>query len=116
MMGHSVRSAPDRALGRARLSIEHWDLRRTYGAEGLFLVAAYYAAAHLGYAFRFAGPVASIVWLPVGVGIAGLYLMGLRLWPAVVIGDLLVNNYASAAGRSGRRPELRQPARGRHAE
>ncbi len=92
-MGHSVRSAPDRVLGRARLSIEHWDLRRTYGAEALFLVAAYYAAAHLGYAFRFAGPVASIVWLPVGVGIAGLYLMGLRLWPAVVIGDLLVNNY-----------------------
>ena len=74
-------------MGRARLSIEHWDLRRTYGAEALFLVAAYYAAAHLGYAFRFAGPVASIVWLPVGVGIAGLYLMGL------VIGDLLVNNY-----------------------
>ena len=33
------------------------------------------------------------MWLPVGVGIAGLYLMGLRLWPAVVIGDLLVNNY-----------------------
>ncbi len=94
LVGHSVRTAPDRVLGRVRLSMQQWDVRRTYGAQAAFLVAAYYAAAHLGYAFRFAGPVASIVWLPVGVGIAGLYLMGLRLWPAVVIGDLLVNNYA----------------------
>jgi integral membrane sensor domain MASE1 len=39
--------------------------------------------------------VASVVWLPAGVGIAGLYLLGLRLWPAVVIGDLLVNNYSA---------------------
>jgi signal transduction histidine kinase len=92
-MGHSVRAAPDRVLGRARLSVQHWDWRRTYVAQSAFLVAVYYAAAHLGYAFRFTGAVASIVWLPVGVGIAGLYLLGLRLWPAVVIGDLLVNNY-----------------------
>lgn len=38
------------------------------------LVLAYYAAAHLGYAFQFAGPVAAVVWLPVGVAIAFLYL------------------------------------------
>ncbi len=59
------------------------------------VVIAYYAAAHLGYALRFAGPVASIVWLPAGVGIAALYLSGASLWPAVVIGDLLVNNYST---------------------
>ncbi|HKO26576.1 MAG TPA: sensor histidine kinase [Solirubrobacteraceae bacterium] len=59
------------------------------------VVVLYYAAAHLGYAFQFAGPIASIVWLPVGVGIACLYLFGLRLWPGIVIGDLLVNNYSA---------------------
>jgi signal transduction histidine kinase len=59
------------------------------------LVAAYYASAHLGYALGFSGPVAAIVWLPVGVGIAFLYLAGLRFWPGVLIGDLLVNNYAA---------------------
>jgi signal transduction histidine kinase len=95
LMGHSVRAAPDRVLGRALLSIQQCDFRRTYGAQAAFLIAAYYAAAHLGYAFRFTGAVASIVWLPVGVGIAGLYMLGLRLWPAVVIGDLLVNNYSA---------------------
>lgn len=69
------------------------------------LVAAYYAAAHLGYAFKFAGPVAAIVWLPAGVGIAFLYVAGLRFWPGVALGDLLVNNYTvlpvgSAVGQS----------------
>jgi signal transduction histidine kinase len=39
------------------------------------------------------------------VGIAALYLLGPRLWPGVVIGDLLVNNYSalplgSAIGQS----------------
>src|SRR5580698_10522642 len=95
LMGHSVRAAPDRVLGRARLAIPRWDLRRSYGIQVALLIVAYYAAAHVGFAFRFAGPVAAIVWLPVGVGVAGLYLLGLRLWPAVVIGDLLVNNYSA---------------------
>ena len=59
------------------------------------LIVAYYAAAHVGYAFEFSGPVAAIVWLPVGVGIAFLYLRGAALWPGVVLGDLLVNNYST---------------------
>jgi integral membrane sensor domain MASE1 len=69
------------------------------------VVLAYYAAAHVGYALGFSGSVAAVVWLPVGVGVAFLYLGGLRLWPGVVIGDLLVNNYStlpvgSALGQS----------------
>jgi signal transduction histidine kinase len=59
------------------------------------LAVAYYGAAHIGYALEFAGPVAAIVWLPAGVGIAFLYLGGLRLWPGVLVGDLLVNNYSA---------------------
>lgn len=66
-----------------------------YASQLGALILAYYAAAHLGYAFEFSGPVAAIVWLPVGVGIAFLYFGGLRLWPGVVIGDLLVNNYST---------------------
>jgi signal transduction histidine kinase len=59
------------------------------------LVGLYYGVAQFGYAFKFAGPVAAVVWLPVGVGIAFLYLFGLQFWPAVVIGDLLSNNYGA---------------------
>src|SRR5262249_41815039 len=47
----------------------------------------------IGYVFEFAGPVAAIVWLPVGAGIAFLYLRGLAYWPGVLIGDLLANDY-----------------------
>jgi signal transduction histidine kinase len=61
----------------------------------LLLTAVYYGAAHLGYALEFTGPIAGIVWLPVGVGISFLYLGGLRYWPGVLIGDLLVNNYST---------------------
>jgi signal transduction histidine kinase len=59
------------------------------------LPAIYYAAAKVGYLLEFAGPVAAIVWLPVGVGISFLYLGGLRLWPGVVLGDLLANDYGA---------------------
>src|ERR1700741_3291240 len=57
------------------------------------LAVLYRAAAEIGYALQFAGPVAAIVWLPVGVGIAFLYLGGLRFWPGVLVGGLVANNY-----------------------
>jgi signal transduction histidine kinase len=53
----------------------------------------YRGVAQIGYELQFAGPVAAIVWLPVGVGIAFLYLGGLRYWPGVLVGDLLANDY-----------------------
>ena len=69
------------------------------------LAALYRGAAEIGYSLQFAGPVAAIVWLPVGVGVAFLYLGGLRYWPGVLIGDLLANDYGalplgSALGQS----------------
>ncbi len=61
----------------------------------LVLAGLYYGSAQLGYALNFSGPVAAIVWLPVGVGIAFLYLAGLRFWPGVVLGDMLANVYTT---------------------
>jgi signal transduction histidine kinase len=70
------------------------------------LAALYYGAARLGFMFEFAGPVAAVVWLPVGVASAFLYLGGVRLWPGALIGDMLANNYlalplGSAIGQTG---------------
>jgi signal transduction histidine kinase len=39
--------------------------------------------------------VAAVVWLPAGVGIAALYVGGNRLWPGVLLGDLLANDYGA---------------------
>jgi signal transduction histidine kinase len=84
------------ALPRSSFTRVVWaGVRRRRLVEVVALAAAYYLAAQIGYAFEFAGPVASIVWLPVGVGIAFLYLGGTALWPGVVVGDLLVNDYGT---------------------
>src|SRR6476619_6486941 len=61
----------------------------------LALGGAYYGSAKIGYALDITGPVASIIWLPVGVGIAFLYLGGLRFAPGIVLGDLLANDYST---------------------
>jgi signal transduction histidine kinase len=98
----AVLGAPNAASGGSHAPSRRWWLNGPaeglgfgYGVALIALATLYYAAAHLGYAFQFAGPVAAIVWLPVGVGIAFLYLGGLRLWPGVLAGDLLVNNYSA---------------------
>src|SRR6188472_3255242 len=82
---------PSRTLAPRRL----FALRRNPLVQMLALALVYYGVAHVGFAFEFAGPVAAIVWLPVGVAIAFLYLGGVGLWPGVVVGDLLVNDYSA---------------------
>ena len=59
------------------------------------LAGLYYGSARLGYTLEFSGAVAAIVWLPAGVGIAFLTLGGMGLWPGVLIGDLLANDYST---------------------
>ena len=64
------------------------------------VAGAYYLAARFGLELLYPdGPVAAM-WPPVGVGIAALYFYGLRLWPAIVIGDLLpgVADYSQPLG------------------
>jgi signal transduction histidine kinase len=81
-------------FGRFGLALAAWGLHGRYVAGVLALAGAYYAAAKLGFELEFAGPVAAVVWLPAGVGIAFLSLGGLRFWPGVLVGDLLANDYS----------------------
>ena len=78
----------------------------TYPLAVLALAAAYYGAAELVFWLEVGGPVAAVVWLPAGVGIAAIYLGGNRLWPGVLIGDLLANDYGArrSGPRCSRRP------------
>jgi signal transduction histidine kinase len=62
---------------------------RTAVGIGL-LAAAYFGAAKLGQTLRYTASV-SAVWPPVGLGIAVLYEFGLRWWPGIFLGELLVN-------------------------
>src|SRR3954464_9938577 len=90
--GGEVISRP--IAGRIGLARPAWVVLGRYLAGVVALTAAYYAAAKLGYELEFAGPVAAIVWLPAGGGIAFLSLGGLRFWPGVLLGDLLANDYS----------------------
>lgn len=63
---------------------------RSYVAGVLLLAVAYYAAAKLGETLRYTAAVTA-VWPPAGVGIAALYLCGLRWWPGVFLAELAVN-------------------------
>jgi signal transduction histidine kinase len=56
----------------------------------VLLAAAYYGAAKLGQTLRYTGSV-SAIWPPAGLGIAALYLWGLRWWPGVLLGEIVVN-------------------------
>src|SRR5690242_6988232 len=94
------------ALARRTTTDRSWSAQHARYLLGVLLLALLYrGVAQIGYALQFAGPVAAIVWLPVGVGIAFLYLRGLAFWPGVLIGDLLANQYSalsvgSAIGQS----------------
>jgi signal transduction histidine kinase len=68
---------------------------RRYLIQLVVLVGLYYGSAKLGYVLKFSGPVAAIVWLPVGVAVSGLSLYGLALLPGALIGDLLANDYST---------------------
>ena len=56
----------------------------------MLLGATYYGAAKVGQTLRYTASV-SAIWPPAGLGIAALYLWGLRWWPGVLLGELLVN-------------------------
>jgi signal transduction histidine kinase len=63
-----------------------------YAAGIAAIAVGYYAAAQGGEALLLTGP-AGAFWPATGVGIAVLYLGGLRWWPGVLLGDLLSREF-----------------------
>jgi signal transduction histidine kinase len=80
----AVRPLGDTSFGTLRLP----SLR--YLAGVLALAAAYYGAAKVGQTLRYTASV-SAIWPPAGLGIAALYLWGVRWWPGVLLGEIAVN-------------------------
>jgi PAS domain S-box-containing protein len=62
------------------------------------LAALYYAAAKIGLRLAYLHGTVTALWPPVGLGIAALVLYGTRLWPGIVIGDLLAGDYSTPLG------------------
>ena len=75
-------------------------LRRTrHGSAGLYLAAVgllavvYYLAGKIGLELAYLDGAVAALWPPAGLGLAVLFLYGVRLWPGIVIGDLLLGDY-----------------------
>jgi signal transduction histidine kinase len=66
-----------------------WPSARYVGGV-VALAAAYYGAAKVGQTLRYTASV-SAIWPPAGFGIAALYLWGIRWWPGVLLGEIVVN-------------------------
>lgn len=93
------------ATSRARLDAQLASWRSTRAGRLLLLsasiallAAVYYAAAKIGLRLAYLHGTVTALWPPVGVGIAALVLYGTRLWPGIVIGDLLVADFSSPLG------------------
>ena len=55
------------------------------------LASAYFVAAKLGLAFALVNPSATAIWPPTGMTLAAFLILGLDVWPAILIGAFLAN-------------------------
>src|SRR5215218_3086028 len=80
-------------------------LRRRRHATAVFYAGAlalaalaYYVAGRVGLELAYLDGAVAALWPPAGLGLAVLFLYGVRLWPAIVIGDLLLGDYSTPLG------------------
>jgi signal transduction histidine kinase len=78
------------ALGRRRAM--------RYGGSVALLAAAYYLAGRLGLELAYVDGAVAALWPPAGLGLAVLFLFGMRLWPGIAIGDLLLADFSQPVG------------------
>jgi signal transduction histidine kinase len=81
------------ALGRIRRG--RWTM---YAGSVALVAVAYYAAGRIGLELAYLDGAVAALWPPAGLGLAVLFLHGLRLWPGVVIGDLWLGDYSTPFG------------------
>ncbi|WP_460072164.1 MASE1 domain-containing protein [Streptomyces sp. YKOK-I1] len=78
----------------AVLGIRDLELRRTavFAVQTLAVAVCYYGAGRLGLIRRLVveGAVFTPIWPPTGVAVASLLILGLRAWPGIALGVLLV--------------------------
>ncbi len=69
-----------------------------YASSVALVALAYYLAGRLGLELAYLDGAVAAVWPPAGLGLAVLFLYGTRLWPGIVIGDLLLADFSTPLG------------------
>ena len=91
-----VRLAMSRRLAALRRT-RHGGVALYAGAVALVAVA-YYLAGRIGLELAYLDGAVAALWPPAGLGLAVLFLYGIRLWPGIVIGDLWLGDYSTPLG------------------
>jgi len=69
-----------------------------YAVEVGVVAALYYGAGRAGLHLAYLHGSVTALWPPVGIGVAALVILGPRVWPGVVIGDLLLADLSTPWG------------------
>jgi signal transduction histidine kinase len=69
-----------------------------YAASLALVAGAYYLAGRIGLELAYLNGAVAALWPPAGLGLALLFLYGIRLWPGIVVGDLLLGDYSTPIG------------------
>src|SRR3954451_20313412 len=69
-----------------------------YVAALVLTAAVYYGVGRIGLKLAYLDGAVAAMWPPAGLGLAVLFAYGIRLWPGVVIGDLLLADYSTPFG------------------
>jgi signal transduction histidine kinase len=77
-----------------------WNLDAPIAYAGTIALAAgaYYLAGRIGLELAYLDGAVAALWPPAGLGLAVLFLLGIRAWPGIVIGDLLLGDYSTPLG------------------
>jgi signal transduction histidine kinase len=62
------------------------------------VAVGYYVAGRIGLKLAYLNGAVAALWPPAGFGLAVLVLYGVRLWPAIVVGDLFLGDYSTPLG------------------
>src|SRR3954467_10957497 len=66
-----------------------------YAAAVGLVAGVYYLAGRIGLELAYLDGAVAALWPPAGLGLAVLFLFGVRYWPGIVIGDLLLGDFST---------------------
>jgi len=69
-----------------------------YAGSVALVAVGYYLAGRIGLELAYLNGAVAALWPPAGLGLAVLFLYGVRLWPGIVVGDLLLGDYSTPFG------------------
>ena len=72
--------------------------RARYTVSVALVAVAYYLTGRLGLELAYLDGAVAALWPPAGLGLAVLFLYGIRLWPGIAIGDLLLADFSTPLG------------------